>query len=178
MVKNTTGGKGSKFLARKNENTVSSTVRQSQESDEVYAIVVKALGNCMFHVNTITGIKGLLMRARGKFTGKNKKNNFISIGCFVLVGLRDFTSNKENECDLLEVYSDHEVKRLLTVPSLNSRFFLQTTESLHNSDSIMSSADDIIFTNIEEGEHQVLPTLNQTKNIIQVNDEIINIDDI
>jgi translation initiation factor IF-1 len=178
MVKNTTGGKGSKFLARKNENTTSSALRQSQDPLEVYAIVVKALGNCMFHVNTMTGTKGLLMRARGKFTGKNKKNNFISVGCFVLVGLREFTSNKENECDLLEVYSDHEVKRLLTVPSLNSRFFLQTTESLH-SDSIMTNADDIIFTNIEEeGDFSQTTTTTTTKNIIQVNNEIINIDDI
>jgi translation initiation factor IF-1 len=176
MVKNTTGGKGSKFLARKNENSFSSALRVSQDSLEVYAIVVKSLGNCMFHVNTMTGLKNLLMRVRGKFSGKNKKNNFISVGSYVLIGLREFTSNHENECDLLEVYSDFEVKKLSALPSLNLRFFLQTTESLHNSDSI--TTDDVIFTNVDDDDSPALRLKPPSPDEIKVDNEIINIDDI
>jgi translation initiation factor IF-1 len=173
MVKNTTGGKGSKNIARKFEQT-SSNLRLSSDPDEIYAIVVKSLGNSMFHVNTIHGLTNLLLRVRGKFSGKNKRNNFISVGSFVLIGLRDF-ENPPKQCDLLEIYSDSDVKRLMNVPSIsNSQFFLQTIDSANHSNSIHES-NEISFSNDDYSDE-----IYSKKNVIvNVNDDVdINIDEI
>ena len=46
MVKNTTGGKGSKGLARKNETAFTGKLRLPEDDEyEIFAIVTKSLGN-------------------------------------------------------------------------------------------------------------------------------------
>ena len=56
---------------------------------------------------------------RGKFTGRNKRDNMLDCGTYILVGLREWTvediatvdkSNNKNVryCDLLEVYNSME----------------------------------------------------------------------
>jgi translation initiation factor IF-1 len=173
MVKNTTGGKGSKGYARKNEITSSNKLRLSQHSDEVYAFVIKALGNCMFHVKTEKHNQ-LLLHLRGKFSGRNKRNNFVSVGSFVLVGLRDLEKPNYKECDLLEIYTDQEVKRLVSFPEC-SFFSHISVDSINNNQD--NQDDDIIFTNKEV---EIIQTkIEKEKNSIEEEEEEeINIDEI
>ena len=181
MVKNTTGGKGSKGLARKKETAFTCKLRLPEDDEyEIFAIVTKSLGNCMFHVNCINGLEKLLLRVRGKFSGRNKRNNFISVGTYVLVGLRDFEKPKYENCDLLEIYSDQEVKRLIDIPSIrNSRFFIQTAETLNNGGEKTEgkiSEDDIVFSDTI-----IIEEKNEDKNsikMIKIEEEEINFDDI
>jgi len=142
MVKNTTGGKGSKSLARKNEHSAaaSSRLRVSSCALEVYALVTASLGNCMFHVSTSTGLHKLLLRLRGKFSGRNKRGNFLAVGSFVLVGLHDFEAPRFKSADLLEIYSDADVASLASLPGLSRDFFLRKVEGAACAD------DDVVFS--------------------------------
>ena len=52
---------------------------------------------------------------RNKFRGRGKRDNSISVGTWVLVGLREFETVKEGKrenCDLLEVYKDYDKEKL------------------------------------------------------------------
>lgn len=144
MVKNERGGNSSKKFARKSFNTHYSGLRLSTDSMELYAYIVKPLGNGMFFVNTITGLTNLLLHVRGKFS-KKSKGNFITTGSFVLVGLREFESTPKN-CDLLEIYSDIDVQNLMTYPNISYFFqsYLNGTNATNNS---TINSDDIIFSN-------------------------------
>jgi len=183
MVKNLTGGKGSKSVARKSETVSSGRLRKSEDPDEIYAIVTKSLGNCMFYVNTIDGKEKLLLHLRGKFSGRNKRNNFISVGIFVLVGLRDYEKPNYKECDLLEIYSDQDVKRLITDPSIsNSRFFTQSTETIasgHDKHTGKITDDDIIFSNVETIDNDLIIQKNKKSSLTEsLENDIINFDEI
>jgi initiation factor 1A len=83
-------------------------VRTSTNSDEVYAVVEKKLGNGLLSVKCIDGIPRQC-KIRGKFTGKKKET--VDIGAWILVGLYDFDKTKI-KCDLLEVYSQNDVRAL------------------------------------------------------------------
>jgi hypothetical protein len=110
MVKNTTGGSKSKKMANKHVNAPKTDkLRLALEDGEIYAIVTKNFGNGV-QVITIKN-ETLFCHIRGRFTGRSRRDNTLAVGSWVLVGLRDWESTKKN-CDLLEVYSAHEVDRL------------------------------------------------------------------
>jgi initiation factor 1A len=124
MVKNTFGGSSHKKFARKHFSGVKNNkLRISEDEGEIYAVVTKTLGNGMFHCYSIDG-KIRLCHIRGKFTGKDKRDNLIECGKWVLIGLRQWdipseksgslTKGKEKmqQCDLLEVYNDIDKQRL------------------------------------------------------------------
>jgi translation initiation factor IF-1 len=123
MGKNVHGGSGHKKFARKhNSGNSNQNLRVSLQEDEVYAIVIKMLGNNMFHCIGIDSVPRL-GRIRGKFTGRGKRDNMVAVGTWVLIGLREWgntesrpqeSANKKklNECDLLEVYNDSDKLRL------------------------------------------------------------------
>jgi translation initiation factor IF-1 len=144
MVKNMTGGKGSKSFARKLLSTSRSDfIRESTSPLEQYALVTKMLGNGMCYVSTVEHGQ-LLCHIRNKFSGRSKRSNFISIGSYVLVGLRDWETTIKNT-DLLEVYD--------TVPSHLLSFFPSSLES--TSSSAMTAdiefddtIDDVLFDEI------------------------------
>lgn len=118
MGKNVHGGAGHKKFARKH-NTHSSGgssntfVRTSSDPNEIYAIATKMLGNNMFHCHCIDN-KVRLCHIRGRFAGRNKRDNVISAGTWILIGLRDWDScgKKLQQCDLLEIYSESTKERL------------------------------------------------------------------
>ncbi len=124
MVKNTHGGSGHKKFGRKfaNNGGGNSRLRVSENEYEMYAIVTKMCGNNMVHVHCIDdGMR--LCHIRGKFTGRRKRDNFVTIGGWVMVGLRecddaivtaaDFAAGRKLAgCDLLEVYSSAEKEQL------------------------------------------------------------------
>ena len=115
MVKNTQGGSRHKSQARKLVNSgLSDNVRFPNEEGEYVAKVSKMLGNGMCSVNIIYDnelLTNIVCHIRGKFRSRNKKNNFVSIGSTILVGLRSWTS-KISACDLLHVYQDNHVNSL------------------------------------------------------------------
>jgi len=133
MVKNQTGGNKSKHLARKHLNGNGSgtksdkRLRVSTCELEVYARVIKPFGNGMCLVKCIDGYTRLC-HIRSKFSGRNKYENTINVGSWLLIGLREFENHamipaegriKSNgkreyqDCDLLEIYTSSEQKRLM-----------------------------------------------------------------
>jgi translation initiation factor IF-1 len=119
MVKNTTGGSKAKGQARKvGGGKQTNKLRISRDELEVYAVAVRAYGNAMFEVLCVDNIKRLC-HIRGKFKGRGKRDNFISVGTYLLVGLREWESqdaliaqNKLPNCDLIVVYSDQDKDKL------------------------------------------------------------------
>ncbi len=77
MVKNKTGGTGTKSLARKNENASSRNfrLRVAEEEGEQYAIVRKIYGGSRSEVFCQDG-KSRQGIIRGKFSGRNKLSDF------------------------------------------------------------------------------------------------------
>jgi translation initiation factor 1A len=134
MVKNTTGGKN-KNQARKNvapSSRVSTKLRVSEEEGELYAVITKVFGGGMCNAQCIDG-KNRICIIRGKFTGRGKRDNIIVPGSWVLVGEREWESDKSesktqlNKCDLLEVYSESDKKKLQTTVNENwSRLLIDT----------------------------------------------------
>jgi translation initiation factor IF-1 len=108
MVKNN-GGSKTKSQARKlvTGGDRVGPIRMSTSDDEKYALVTKMLGNGMCYINTYDGLT-LLCHIRNKFRGRSKRNNFIGMGSYVLIGMREWESTPKN-CDLLEVYDDDSV---------------------------------------------------------------------
>lgn len=120
MGKNTHGGAGHKKFARKHNTSSSSSnshIRTSQDPNEIYAIATKMLGNNMFNCHCIDNVVRLC-HIRGRFAGRNKRDNVISLGTWILVGLRewdnssDTSAKKMQQCDILEIYSGISKERL------------------------------------------------------------------
>lgn len=114
MVKNTKGGKNHKKFARKLTTPGPQFTRYSQDPDEIYACCSKIYGpSC--DALCLDGSTKLVI-IRNKFKGRNKRNNGLRIGTWILIGKRSFTTSvegKKETCDLLEVYSDMDKKKLM-----------------------------------------------------------------
>ena len=95
MVKNVKGGSSHKSQARKHAIVKESVVktRLALEEGEIYAQVVKLLGNGMCHVLCQDGIIRLCI-IRGKFKYRGRRDNTLSNNKWVLVGLREYESEK------------------------------------------------------------------------------------
>ena len=112
MVINEKGGCKGKKVARKHLTKGKNELRLSHSSNEKYAIVKKLLGNTC-DVICDDGKERRCM-IRGKFTGRNKRDNMIDSGVYILVGLREWVNEGAggqknlNYCDLLEVYNSSE----------------------------------------------------------------------
>jgi len=116
MVKNVAGGCNGKKVARKHTTKGKNELRLSKSSDEKYAIVKKLLGNTC-DVICDDGVNRRCI-IRGKFTGRNKRDNMLDNGTYILVGMREWVDeagrsrqaddNNVKYCDLLEVYNSME----------------------------------------------------------------------
>lgn len=117
MVRSESGGKH-KFRARKDAApSTSNKLRVTEEEGALYAVVVKMLGGGTCHVECSDGAKRLC-HFRGKFSGKNKKQNEVSLNTWVMIGAREWESEKPGKlgnCDLMEVYSENHKKQLKMV---------------------------------------------------------------
>lgn len=147
MVKNTTGGNKSKGFARKNIVSVKQerATRLSTDENEIYAQVKKMLGNGMCEVLCADNVSRLC-HIRGKFRGRGKKDNFITSGTILLIGLREWETGdakpgKLPNCDLLEVYSDSDKVSLKKNSDINWSLF--TSELASSSSKKLD--DDIEF---------------------------------
>ena len=125
MVKNSTGGNKSKKMARKNQNSkmdyeVKEVRKAMAGSGEMYAVVSKLYGGRECQVMCLDG-KSRRCVIRTKFSWKTKSENVLSIGVWVLVGMRDWEVRQDGteKCDLLEVYSRAEKDKLRQVEKCN-----------------------------------------------------------
>tara|TARA_Y100000591_G_C21851408_1_gene711900 strand:- start:2099 stop:2839 length:741 start_codon:yes stop_codon:yes gene_type:complete len=120
MVKNSKGGKGSKKIARKHVMDITQRViRYVKEDGEMYAVVSKHFGS-QCEVVTSDGETRLCI-VRGKFKGRQRRDNNISIGSWVMVGVRDWEirGDGKTKCDLLYVYSDIDKEDLKQNAGIN-----------------------------------------------------------
>jgi initiation factor 1A len=145
MVRNEGGGNKMKHLARKHVNGSSQQqnkfLRVSQSKDEIYAYIIRLLGNSMCLVKCVDGYERLC-HIRGKFTGRSKRENALSQGTWVLIGLRQWDADKEfaskvsktdkkiQKCDLLEIYSASERDKL----RVQEKIFQDVVTEGNNSD--------------------------------------------
>jgi translation initiation factor IF-1 len=116
MVKNVAGGCNGKKVARKHTTKTKNDLRLSKSSDEKYAIVNRLLGNTC-DVICDDGVNRRCI-IRGKFTGRNKRDNMLDSGTYILIGMREWVDegvhSKQGDdknvkyCDLLEVYNSME----------------------------------------------------------------------
>lgn len=170
MVKNTNGGNKGKKGARKHMVSKPTTfLRKSEDDLELYGIATKMLGNNMFHCHCIDNVVRLC-HIRGKFTGRKKRDNIISAGSWVLVGLREWdnTDNKGTQklpqCDILEVYSSLDKEKLKDSEHENWSVLINndvTRTALIGFNETADINNDIIFSTEDETERQrLLETMN------------------
>ena len=173
MVKNTTGGTGTKGLARKHQSHHDSRLRLSDCEHEQYAIVTKMLGNSMCEIRLNNDTK-LMGHIRNKFSGRNKRSNLISPMNIVLVGLRDYEKPFKN-CDILTIYDESHVEQLKQLPSININHLIHLrTDSGACSGSKDSNVE---FTYEEEYIEEKIATDHLKEFKMDAIDEV-NIDDI
>lgn len=135
MVKNL-GGKHAKRGARFNAPTL---FRPPKESGELIAVVEKNIGNGLIQVKCMDGISRMC-RLRKKFTGRERSS--IHIDSWLLVGLRSFETNDKN-CDLLEVYSETDVQRLMNMDGQWSVFGRKETDDFDDLEAVEAVPDTI-----------------------------------
>jgi hypothetical protein len=188
MVKNITGGNKSKGKARKLNDTRPNTYLRTATCEfELYAQVIKVLGNGMCHVLCANDGVTRLCHIRGKFRGRGKSDNIVKNGTWLLVGLREWengrdeTSKKLQNCDLLEVYSEIEKEKLKTTVKIDWTIF--TSNDNKNSNLASDAVDSFVFSDQKEEEyHELLKSNDEPKSSsVQVDnddDDVINVDDI
>jgi len=188
MVKNTNGGSSTKKFARKNFTKGSSSLRISENSLELYVQVSKILGGSSCRVIDLDK-KELLCHIPGKFRGRNKRDNFISISSWLLVGLRDWESPKKDKllnCDVIEVYSDTDKDKLKnSIIDINWNTFISNDNKMvGNSSTTDDSLDDgFVFADEKMQEYQELiksqiDCTSSALSKVEEYEEEINIDDI
>ena len=106
MVKNNGGNKAKKF-ARKSISTTDYATRYATEDGELYAVVLKLMGNNICEVICFDGQTRMCV-IRKKFSGKRRRDNLLFRGRWILIGRRpwEITKKDKEKCDLLEVYTD------------------------------------------------------------------------
>ena len=188
MVKNT-GGNKTKGQARKLvifDKKDTKKLRESEDDSlEIYSQVEKVLGNGMYNVVCIDG-KSRLCHSAGKFRGRNKKDNFVKLGTWLLIGLREYESGSTNNkklqnCDLLEVYNDFETEKLKTTVNEDWSMFIANDEkNSFTSKQVIESSEAYSFSDSKTLEYQSLMAAELLKpsEKITVDEEEINIDDI
>ena len=132
MVKNLKGGN----KAKKGRTFGPSIFRPAKEEGELYATVIKNMGNGILEVQCIDGEKRQCI-LRKKFIGRQR--DVLTVGSWILVGLRDWET-KSTKCDLLEIYTPIDVERLLTT---NGNW------------SVLMTKSDIAFTDIDVEPQQI-----------------------
>ena len=190
MEKNTLGGNKSKGFARKNTVKRETRLRVAEEEGEIYAQAVKVMGGSIASAIDIEG-NPLRAHIRGKFRGRGKRDNFISPGTWLLVGLHAWEADKPDEiknCDVLEVYSDLDKQRLMTsVTSVNWSIFL--SNDTNSSHATTDDKEDARFTfedDVTQEYEQLIATTTKSNlkaaatavEQAQEYEEEINVDDI
>ena len=161
MVKNTHGGSKHKSQARKDSQQ--SNIQNNIEPNgplERWAHVTKLYGNGMCEVITHDDSPlTLTCHIRGKFRGKNKKHNNVSINSIIIIGLRDWETQLKN-CDLIAISNSFHHSNDTNLHDTDSFHFshhssldfttppLQHTSLTHQHTTLHDQHLDIDFDNI------------------------------
>lgn len=154
MVKNEAGGCKGKKVARKHATKGKNELRLSSSSEEKYAIVKRLLGNTCDVICDDGKERRCIIR--GKFTGRNKRDNMLDNGVYVLVGLREWVvedlsggggdGNGNGKgvryCDLLEVYNSMERDILRRTHNVFSTLKDESGNKYDEGDSSIMFVDD------------------------------------
>ena len=191
MVKNTNGGNKSKGIARKHISGAreSRALRLSSSELEKYGVVIRILGNGMFYVVTDLSTDKqpqLLGHIRNKFRGRSKRDNTISLGSVVLVGLREWENPNYKECDLLEVYDANEVRQLMKNPSIDLSDLQKHIDAYSRNSgdagalSLEMNSTDVEFTEERDYMEGLIPDASETDSasISRMKEDIVDIDDL
>ena len=126
MVKNKKGGRNHRKQASKHSQPVGRVkLRLAHDEDEMYAKVEKIYGGGMADV-LCNDKKVRLLQIRKKFRGRNRRDNSITLGTMVLVGVRSWEvrrEGKKEKADLLYVYSHNQIGDLKKVPTIDPCVF-------------------------------------------------------
>jgi initiation factor 1A len=191
MVKNTKGGSSHKKMGRKFQSAsggaASRQLREISDPDEMYAAVIKMLGNGMCEVMCNDG-KQRLCIIRNKFRGRGKRDNTVAIGVWVMVGIRSWeiaSKDKLEKCDLLEVYNEGEKIKLKKMSGVE---LSKLAPDLHQHGGGATNDDDmLVFSNVDHSATEDIMQemaedsmdINAIKNIVVADDgEMVSIDDI
>ena len=170
MVRNEGGGNRMKHLARKHVNGASQQqqtkfLRVSKSKDEIYGYILRLLGNGMCMVKCVDGYERLC-HIRGKFTGRSKRENALSQGTWVLIGLRQWDADKEfalktsktgksiQKCDLLEIYTPAEREKLRVQEKIFQELADENDGSCESDDEFKMSKQTIEFKDQATLEYQ------------------------
>lgn len=174
MVKNTTGGTGTKSLARKHQTGGDNRLRLPECVLEQFACVTKMFGNGMCEIYTNNNVK-LIGHIRSKFRGKQKRHNLINPGSIVLVGLREWENPIKN-CDIMTIYDENQIDQLSQIPSVKIEHIMQLR--LTTSFEPSKKDSNVIFTQ-EEDEDEVAPQKRPAHDMFTLETtEEVDIDDI
>jgi translation initiation factor IF-1 len=188
MVRNVTGGNKSKGFARKSFVKKDSPLRVSEDESELYAQVTKLYGGRLCNVITLKGTE-MNCHIRGKFAGRHKRDNLISNGTWLLVGLREWEKEPMNgkllNCDIIEVYSDVDKNKLRNnITDINWNLFVTNDNKVFGNGGEVSD-DGLTFEDEKTEEFNELiksqianSDSGKTCSLIIDNDEDINVDDI
>jgi len=171
MVRNEGGGNKMKHLARKHVNGSSQQqstkfLRVSQSKEEIYGYILRLLGNSMCMVKCVDGYERLCF-IRGKFTGRSKRENALSQGTWVLIGVRQWDAEKEfaskltktskniQKCDLLEIYSPAEREKLRVQEKIFQELIAEgNSDNSGNSDDEFTTNHTVEFKDQKTLEYQ------------------------
>jgi len=184
MVKNKKGGSSHKKMARKNVapkgGYMTRKLRLPKENGEIIARVTAMSGGGHAVILCTDGVERTLV-IRGKFRGRNKRDNTIRVNSIVLAGLRSVTmgevvgGKKKEKADILEVYPESRMAELRAIPSINAIL----------SDEKKTFDDDCVFeiTNKIIKEPTLEELSNPKKKVVKKEtlfkeEEVINWDDI
>jgi initiation factor 1A len=165
------------------KNVVVAGLRTLENQAECFAVVTKMLGNSMCEVRCSDNVERLCM-IRKKFSGRQKQRNQVAIGVTIMVGLRDWEKNEKSrlqKCDLLEVYTESELRKL------KQRGAINLENITHN--SIVTEDDEIEFDTSDRTNDKLQQQLanldidvgqqpNRNYDDTFSSDEDVNIDDI
>jgi translation initiation factor IF-1 len=138
MVRNTQGGSKTKSMARK--SITNSVVVDYNPSDplERVATVEKLYGNGMCQVITTDAERlDLLCHIRGKFRGRSKKHNMLTVKSKVVIGLREWETPYKTS-DLISVLSTYEDVGISKETSHDNDSFVFSSEDPTNFDNFIT----------------------------------------
>jgi hypothetical protein len=135
----------------------------------------------MFYVKTDDHPR-LLGRIRNKFRGRSKRDNNITVGCVVLVGLREWEYPNYKECDLMEVYDANEVRQLSKNPSIDFSELQKSIDELGISTaadgSSVAQGTEIDFSSERDYTDGLIPEDAEESDAAAANEEIVDADEL
>ena len=162
MVKNKFGGNRHKKMASKDVKMVHTRkTRFVKEEGEMYAKVSKMYGGGHALLECDDGKERTLV-IRNKFKKRNKRDNTIVEGCFVLAGIRSWevvAPKKKQKADLLYVYGKNEIEDI----KKKCKLLFDNSDNVKDETGVEFTFNDVEIEDIK------LPTNNNNNNEKKLN---------